>query len=247
MVRELLEEFLKDKYNSLVNMHKNYTREIKTIIADLKLMRNPSNLKGMARFGIDSSKALGIKIPLLRKYAKRFTKDNTLAQYIWETDIHEARILAAYVGDAKTMSPLQMDAWVSDFYSWDICDQCCGNLFDKTPYAFRKAIEWADRDEEFIKRAGFVMMASLAVHDKEASNKVFELFFKYIKKEASDERNFVKKAVNWALRQIGKRNKGLLKQAIEVAEQIREQDSRSAKWIAADALRELRRKSEKHA
>lgn len=219
---------------------KNYSSEIQTILAELKLMGSKANREGMARFGIDASKALGIRIPLLRKYAKQLKKDNALAQSLWDTDIHEARILAVYISDAKCVTEQQMDAWVSDFFSWDLCDQCCGNLFDRTPYAFEKAIEWAQREEEFVKRAGFSMMASLAVHDKKASDKDFRQFFKYIKIAASDDRNFVKKAVNWALRQIGKRNKGLLKEAILLAEQIQKQDSKSAKWIAADALRELK-------
>ena len=132
-----------------------------------------------------------------------------------------------------------METWVKDFDSWDVCDQVCSNLFDKTPFAYRKAIEWSKREEEFVKRAGFVLMATLSVHDKKADNKKFEQFFPIIKRESNDNRNFVKKAVNWALRQIGKRNLSLNKKAIKTAKEIQKMDSKSARWIASDALREL--------
>ena len=132
-----------------------------------------------------------------------------------------------------------METWVKDFDSWDICDQVCSNLFDKTPFAYRKVIEWSNREEEFVKRAGFVLMATLSVHDKKADDKKFEQFFPIIKREANDNRNFVKKAVNWALRQIGKRNISLNKKAIKTAKEIQKMDSKSAKWIASDAIREL--------
>ena len=213
----------------------NLAKDIQLILDELRSMGNKTDRDGMARFGIENSTALGIRIPTLRKFAKWFKKDNELSEALWKANIHEAKILAIYLSDPQTFTEKQMDIWVNDFYSWDICDQCCGNLFDKTPYAFKKALEWAKHDEEFVKRAGFVMMATLAVHDKNAEDKAFKQFFKYIKKEAHDERNFVKKAVNWALRQIGKRNEILLDEAIAVAEQIQKQKSKSAKWIATDA------------
>ena len=172
--------------------------------------------------------------------AKRIGMDHGLAARLWSTGIHEARLLAGFVDNPCKVTEKQMEAWATDLDSWDIVDLVCGNLFDQTPFAYKKAVEWSAREEEFVKRAGFVLMATLSVHDKEASDKEFERFFSIIKRESADERNFVKKAVNWALRQIGKRNLSLNKKAIKVAESISKVDSRSARWIAADALRELR-------
>jgi 3-methyladenine DNA glycosylase AlkD len=139
----------------------------------------------------------------------------------------------------KLVTEKQMDDWVKDFNSWDLCDQCCSNLFDKTPFAYKKAIQWSRRKEEFVKRAGFTLMATLAVHDKRTENKVFEKFLPIIKRESADDRNFVKKAVNWALRQIGKRNRELNKEAVKTAKEILKMDSKAARWIAFDAIREL--------
>lgn len=143
------------------------------------------------------------------------------------------------IDEPKMVTVKQMENWVKDFDSWDLCDQCCGDLFDKTEFAYQKAMEWSKRDEEFVKRAGFVLMAKLALHDKKAEDKAFLTFLPIIKRESIDDRNFVKKAVNWALRQIGKRNVDLNIAAVETAKEIQKMDSRSAKWIAADALREL--------
>jgi len=183
--------------------------------------------------------ALGVSIPQLRDVAKEVGTNHDLAQELWKTRIHEARILASMIDDPTKVSEDQTEEWAADFDSWDVVDGCCGNLFDKTEFAERKAREWSLRKEEFVKRAGFVLMAELAVHDKEASNKTFLDFLPLIVREASDERNFVKKAVNWALRQIGKRNEVLNAAAIKTCSKIRDLDSRSAKWIAADAHREL--------
>jgi 3-methyladenine DNA glycosylase AlkD len=209
------------------------------IIDQLKSLSNPEAIAGMARFGIKSEKTLGVSIPNLRKIAKKTGKNHTLALQLWDSDIHEARILAGMVDDPEMVTEEQMESWVKDFDSWDVCDQCCLNLFDKTEFAYQKAIEWSERSEEFVKRTGFVLMAQFAVHDKKASDKDFMQFFPIIKREATDERNFVKKAVNWALRQIGKRNLNLNDKAIEIAKEIQQLDSKSAKWIATDALREL--------
>jgi 3-methyladenine DNA glycosylase AlkD len=209
------------------------------VIDLLKEKANPTYRAGMARFGIANGKALGVKIPEVRKLAKLIKKDHALAQKLWDTGIHEAQILASMIDDPKQVTPLQIDNWTKDFTSWDVCDQVCGNLFDRTPYAIEKALEYSKREEEFVKRAGFVLMAALAVHDKKAPDAVFIQFFHIIEREAWDERNFVKKAVNWALRQIGKRNAALRPLAIECAERILLQGSKAAKWIAADALREL--------
>lgn len=211
------------------------------LILDLiKANGNPENLEGMQRYGIRFDKAYGCNIPFLRKLAKQFKKDHYLAKELWATGIHEARIMAFLIDDPKEVTEVQMEKWVRNLNSWDICDGLCSNLFRKTEWAYDKAKEWSGKNEEFVKRAGFVMMAVLAVHDKKADNKTFLEFFDIIEKESIDERNFVKKAVNWALRQIGKRNEVLHKKAIVYAKRIEKQPSRSAKWIAKDALRELK-------
>ncbi len=219
------------------------------ILKKLKSLGNPKNVEGMARFGINPENTYGVSIPNLRKLAKEIGKNHDLAQKLWDSGIHEAKILAGMIDDPKLVTEKQMDAWIVDFDSWDVCDQVCMNLFDKTPFAFEKAKKWAKRNEEFEKRAGFALMSCLAWHDKESSDSKFIAFFPLIKNGSTDERNFVKKAVNWALRQIGKRNKSLNKAAIVVAEEIqsanRRNDSKSAKWIAADALRELQSPSVK--
>lgn len=209
------------------------------IIKKLKSLNNPENVAGMARFGINPNNTYGVSIPTLRKMAKETGKDHSLAQELWASRIHEARILAGFVDDPKLVTAEQMENWVKDFDSWDICDQVCSNLFDRTSFAHKKAIEWSSREEEFIKRAGFVLMAALSVHDKRAVDDEFLIFLPIIKREATDERNYVKKAVNWALRQIGKRNSTLNKKAIETAKEIQKLDSKSARWIASDAVREL--------
>jgi 3-methyladenine DNA glycosylase AlkD len=157
--------------------------------------------------------------------------------------VHEARLLAAFVDDASQVTDTQMETWVQDFDSWDLCDQTCGNLFSTTPFAYQKAVAWTYRNEEFVKRAGFAMMAYLAIHDKKAADEKLLTFFPHIEREAKDNRNYVKKAVNWALRQIGKRNMDLGYEAIELASRIKEQPYPSARWIASDAIRELQKKS----
>lgn len=193
----------------------------------------------MARFGINPRNTYGVSIPVLRGMANEVGKDHSLALELWESGIHEARILASMIDLPDKVTNNQMQKWVKDFDSWDVCDQCCSNLFDKTKLAYQKASEWSSRREEFVKRAGFVLMAALAVHDQEAPNAKFLKFLKTVKREAADERNFVRKAVNWSLRQIGKRNLELNRAAIITAKMIQKMDSKSARWIASDALREL--------
>jgi len=212
----------------------------KDVVRQLKSMANPRNVEGMARFGISSNNTLGISIYDLRPMAKRIGKDHKLAAELWSTGIHEARLLAGFIDEPKKVTERQMEAWAAEFDSWDVVDQACSNLFDQTEFAYSKAVEWSGRKEEFVKRAGFVLMAALSVHDKKAQDNAFERFFPIIARESTDERNFVKKAVNWALRQIGKRNLPLNKKAVKVAEEISSIDSKSARWIAADALRELK-------
>lgn len=210
------------------------------ILAYLRSHANPASVAGMARYGINTRNTLGVSIPLLRQLARSHRRQHELALELWATDIHEARLLATLVDDPRQVTPAQMEAWVGDLDSWDLCDQLCNNLFRKTTHARAKALAWAKRKPEFIRRAGFVLMATLAVHDKTATDADFEPFFAAIQNAATDERNFVRKAVNWALRQIGKRNGTLRKRAMTVAGEIATRDSKAARWIAADALRELR-------
>jgi len=175
--------------------------------------------------------------------AKEIGMNHNLANRLWGSKIHEARILASLISNPEMVTEEQIEKWAKDFDSWDVCDLCCGNLFDKTKYAYKKAVEWSSRDEEFVKRAGFVLMATLAVHDKKAQDEDFLKFFPLMIREATDRRNFVKKAVNWALRQIGKRNLNLNKKAIKTAKEIKIIESKSARWIASDAIRELESES----
>lgn len=209
------------------------------IIKRLKALSNPDAVAGMARFGINPDNNYGVSVAELRKMAKIIGTDHNLAIQLWQSGIHESRILACLIDDPELVTEEQMEKWVGDFDSWDVCDQCCSNLFRKTQYARQKVFEWSASDEEFIKRAGFVLIAVMAVHDKEADDSLFEQFLTVIKTGATDNRNFVKKAVNWALRQIGKRNLYLNSRAVETAWQIQQMDSRSARWIASDAIREL--------
>jgi 3-methyladenine DNA glycosylase AlkD len=209
------------------------------ILVRLKSLADPAAVQGMARYGINPNNTYGISMPTLRQIAHQTGKDHALALALWDSGIHEARILACLVDDPGQVTEDQMEAWARDFDSWDVCDQVCGNLFDSTPYAYHKACEWSEREEEFVRRAGFALMAALAVHDKKADDERFEQFFLLIKGAARDERNFVKKAANWALRNIGKRNRALNYRAIETARELQKMDSKAARWNAADALREL--------
>jgi 3-methyladenine DNA glycosylase AlkD len=212
----------------------------KDIIAELESLSKPEEREGMARFGISPKKTYAVRMPEIRRIARKAGKDHELAAKLWDAGYRETRIMASIVEDPKMVTEEQMDEWASEFDYWEICDQCCINLFRKTAYAYKKAFGWSTCDEEFVKRAGFALMAVLAVHDKKASNEKMMKFFPPIIRESEDNRVYVKKAVNWALRQIGKRNMNLNERAIEVAEEIQSMDSKSAKWIAADALRELR-------
>ena len=210
------------------------------VIDELRSLADPAGREGMARFGINPDHALGIRIPVLRALAKRTGRDHRLAADLWASGIHEARLLACFVDVPGEVTEEQMESWAAEFDSWDVVDQCCGNLFVRTPLAWGKAVEWSGRDEEFVKRAGFSMMAMLAVHDRKASDPEFESLLPIIERESGDPRNFVRKAVNWALRQIGKRNATLHDGAIRTAERILATGPRSARWAATDALRELR-------
>ena len=211
------------------------------VIKKLKKKANRKNVEGMARFGIASTNTLGVSIYDLRPMAKEIGKNHRLALRLWKSGIHEARILASYIDEPAKVTEGQMEDWAADFDSWDVCDQVC-ELFGKTPYAYKKIVDWSKRKEEFVKRAAFALIAEMAWHDKEANDNQFKRLFPHIIRESTDERNFVKKAVNWALRNIGKRRPGLKKEAINAAKEIQKIDSKSARWIAADALRELNSK-----
>jgi 3-methyladenine DNA glycosylase AlkD len=209
------------------------------ILNRLEALGDPKNVEGMARYGIHAARAYGVSTPDIRRLAKEIGTDHKLGLALWRTGVHDARGLAALIDDPAKVTTGQMERWAKDFDTWAIVDCTCGYLFDKTPDAWDKAVEWTARDGEYVKRAGFVLMAALAVHDKKAPDARFEAFFPYIVDHATDERNFVKKAVNWALRQIGKRNRRLNRLAVKTAERIGAIDSKAARWIAADALREL--------
>jgi 3-methyladenine DNA glycosylase AlkD len=214
--------------------------EFNEIIKELGNLSDPEGIKGMERFGITAKKAYGVRIPKLRSIAKKAGKNHYLAKELWEADYRETKILACMIEDPELVTEEQMDEWVLKFDFWEICDQCCMNLFRKTSFANKKIFEWSNREEEFVKRAAFTLIAVLAVHDKQVPNVKFEQFFPIIIKGSSDDRNYVKKSVNWALRQIGKRNLDLNKKAIMIAEEIKTINSKNARWIATDALRELK-------
>jgi len=213
------------------------------IITKLKSLSDPIAVIGMARYGINPKNNLGISIYKLRNIAKEIGKDHDLALKLWGSGIHDARLLACFVDKPNLVTEKQMDLWASAFDSWDICDQACTSLFDLSPFSWKKVFEWAKSNEEFVKRGAFSLIAGLSVHDKESKDEMFEKFSPLILKHSVDERNYVKKAVNWALRNIGKRNIVLNKKMIKLAEEIYTIESKSARWIASDALREL--KSEK--
>lgn len=213
--------------------------QLNKILKRLKSLGDPKAVEGMARFGINPKNTYGVSIPNLRALAKEIGKNHSLAQELWLSGVHEGRILAGMVDEPELVTEEQMERWVTDFDSWDVCDHVCSNLFDKTEFAHQKAVERSSRREEFVKRAGFVLMAALSVHDRKAKDEAFLRFLPIIKAESTDDRNFVWKAVNWALRQIGKRNKRLNKEAIRTAKEIQAMSSKSARWIASDALKEL--------
>jgi len=212
---------------------------LKETMEKLSTCAHPENLAGMKRYGLTINNRLGVSIPELRRIAKEIGQDHNLALALWGTGIDDARILASMVDTPQTLTDAQMDAWVQDFYSWDVCDQVCDNLFEKSPLAWKKVHDWAKREEEFVKRAAFALIACLAWHNRDATDEQFIMLLPVIQAGADDDRNFVKKAVNWALRNIGKRNLVLNVAAIRCAREIQLMNTRSARWIAGDALREL--------
>ena len=212
---------------------------LQAVLEKLEASGEPHVRAAMARFGIHVEKAHGIPTPVLRRLAKEIGTNHRLAQQLWSSGIHEARILAGMVDDPARVTARQMERWARDFNSWDIVDGSCCHLFVYAAPAWQKAVEWSRREAEYVKRAGFALMAYLAVHDKKTPDAKFAGLLGIISRHAADERNFVKKAVNWALRQIGKRNVRLNRLAVGTARQFRAMDSRAARWVAADALREL--------
>jgi 3-methyladenine DNA glycosylase AlkD len=210
------------------------------VLRELKRLANPRVRAKMAHFGVNVPKARGISAPALHALARRVGKNHKLAEQLWISGIHEARILATFIGEPEKVTPAQMERWMREFDSWDVVDAACCYLYAHAGPAWGKMSEWSKRREEFQKRAAFSLCAYLSYKDKTAPDARFERFLRVIEREAWDERNFVRKAANWALRNIGKRNLRLNRAAIRAAEKIRQQGSRSARWIAADALRELR-------
>ncbi|WP_243358572.1 DNA alkylation repair protein [Fundidesulfovibrio terrae] len=209
------------------------------ILDRLRTLGSEHNRQGMARFGINVERACGVSMAVLRPLAREHRRDHALAIALWDTQAHEARILACMVEDPRQAGPEQLGRWVEDLDSWDVTDQFCNKLVVKTPYAWELAVAWAAREAEFVRRAGFSLMAQLAVHDKAAPDAAFLPFLEFVVAYATDGRNFVKKAVNWALRQIGKRNAVLRGRAVATARRLLELDSKTARWVARDALREL--------
>lgn len=209
------------------------------VLAKMREKAVPENRLGMARFGIDTEKALGISMPNIRGVGKEIIKDHSLAQELWDSGIHEVRILASIVDHPKWVSPQQMDQWVLDFNSWDLCDQVCGNLFNRSKYAHEKILIWAEREEEYVKRAAFALIAWRSVHDKKEENSTFIRYLPLIETASNDSRNFVKKAVNWALRQIGKRSVDLHGPALELALDLAQSPDATARWIGKDAIKEF--------
>jgi len=212
---------------------------VEEVLEMLAAKANPDQLAGMARYGMTVDKRLGVKIPQMRKIAKEIGKDHKLALELWKTGSTEAMILASMVDIPDEITEEQMEAWVQDFDSWDVCDQVCMNLFDKTHLVWKMIHVWSDREEEFVKRAAYALIACLAVHEKRASDEVFISLIPVIKAGATDNRNYVKKAVSWALRNTGKRNPELNTVALATALELKEIDSKSARWIGSDAIRDL--------
>jgi 3-methyladenine DNA glycosylase AlkD len=222
-----------------INPNPDLNLEVVDILKTLSQLGSPENLVGQRRFGIEIEKSFGVSMPNIRMVAREYKYNHELALLLWATGYREARILAGIIDEPQKVIPRQMDAWTNDFNSWDLCDQVCGGLFIKTPYAAAKVFEYAKRSEEYVKRAGFSILAYIAVHQKKLPNEAFAQFYPLLEQEAWDDRNFVRKALNWALRSIGKRNATLRTEALTVAYRILAQNTKSAKWIAKDAIREL--------
>lgn len=202
-------------------------------------MGSEPNRLGMSRFGINTDRAFGVSMTAMRPLARQYRRHHDLSAELWATGFHEARILAALIEDPKLVTARQMDEWVADFNSWDLCDQACMKLFSATPFVDEKVKKWAKDEREFVRRAAFALIAGYAVHAKTAPDDDFITFLAIVEQNATDHRNFVKKAVNWALRQIGKRSQSLHPKALDVARRLANSDDRTERWIGRDAVREL--------
>jgi 3-methyladenine DNA glycosylase AlkD len=213
--------------------------EVQAALTWLKRHSTKRTRDGMARYGIPSDNALGVSVGDIRALGKRLGRNHELAAALWSTGVYEARMLTSFVAEPTRVTSTQMDRWARDFDNWAICDTLCFHLFDRTPHAWQKVEKWHNRREEFVKRAAFALLASLAVHDKAASDELFEKSLLLIERAATDERNFVKKSVNWALRTIGKRNPALNAPAVMLAQRLAESPQPAARWVGKDALREL--------
>lgn len=219
--------------------HPLVTPSVHQILDRLRTLANTKNVQGMARFGMTSEGRLGISMPQLRLFARKTGTSHPLALALWKTSIPEARILASMIADPQELTEGQMDGWVKGFNSWDVCDQVCLNLFVRSPYAWKKVLAWSVRKEEYVRRAAFALLACLAVHDKNTADRMFAGALSLVARAATDDRNFVKKAVNWALRGIGKRSWHLNTAALKTARIIQQMPSTSAHWIAGNAIKEL--------
>lgn len=214
--------------------------DVAAALAWLERHASPKVRASMARYAIPAENAWGIAVGDLRKYARQVGRSHALAEGLWQSGWYEARMLAAFVDEPAAVTPAQMDAWAGDFDSWAICDTVCFHLFDRTPHAWKKVGPWARRRDEFVRRAAFALLASLTVHDKQADDDLFLQGLTLVERAAEDERNFVKKSVNWALRSIGKRSPALHAAAVALAERLAASDDPAARWNGKDALRELR-------
>ncbi len=212
---------------------------VANVVAQLKTWGTPEDAAGMARYGVSGLEIYGVRVPQLRKLARQLKRDHALALALWRVPARETRILACMIADPHQADEALLEDWVREFNNWEVCDQCCMNLFEKTRWAWEKAMAWSYREETFVKRAGFVLMARLAVSDKKAPDERFEVFLQRVREEAGDERPMVRKAVSWALRQIGKRNPTLRKQALALAEELAGSSNRNARRIGKEALRDL--------
>jgi 3-methyladenine DNA glycosylase AlkD len=210
-------------------------------VAWLRARGNAKFRDGLARYGLPTERAFGLSVATIKQYGKQLGHDHDLATALWKTGWTDARMLAAFVGEPDRVTPAEMDAWCSDFDSWGIVDSVCFTLWDRSPHAWKKAKQWTTRKREFEKRAGFVLMACLAAHDKTATDAAFLRFLPLIEKGAVDERNFVKKGVSWALRHIGHRSAPLHAAAVKTATRLAKSEHATKRWVGKDALRDLLR------
>jgi 3-methyladenine DNA glycosylase AlkD len=213
--------------------------DVDSVVASLKRLASKRYRDGMSRYGLPSDNAFGVPVGAIQKLAKRLGRNHDLALALWKTGWYEARMLAAFIDEPERVTPAQMDRWCRDFDNWGICDTVCFHLFDRTPHAFRKVTQWAGRRDEFVKRAAFALLACLALHDKRTGDEPFARCLPLVERAATDERNFVKKGVSWALRGIGRRSLDLNVAAVEVARRLGASSNAAARWVGKDALREL--------